>query len=232
MCIIIALQESYSLTTKLCLSSHFTVRVPLFFFGRQGVFAERDVAGKDKKWLAEWTCQRLWSELKCYSYLIQSTTMTKNALIHSRLAKGVSSAGVWDPGQGEDQHSPQHRLDPRQPAVSAVCDQRRGMESTPPRGPAPPDFHPCLKGWLRSHVHATQGGLRTPYVLANPPCVHLKGPDVQLPKIVTFYWGDAAARAVIGPLSKTQRGTIKVHDCVEASVWSLRRVNVGTESTL
>ena len=53
-------------------------------------------------------------------------------------------------------------------------------------------------------------GLRTPY-----------GPDVRLPKIVTFRRGDAAARAVIGPLTKTQCRTIKVHDYVEASAWSL-----------
>ena len=42
--------------------------------------------------------------------------------------------------------------------------------------------------------------LRIPYVLADPPCVHHK---VRLPKIVNFRRGDAAARAVIGPLTKT-----------------------------
>ena len=43
--------------------------------------------------------------------------------------------------------------------------------------------------------------------------------------IVTFRRGDAAA-AVIGPLTKTRHGTINVHDCVEASAWSLRCGNV------
>ena len=33
----------------------------------------------------------------------------------------------------------------------------------------------CLKGRLWSHVHATQGGLRTCYDLADPPCVRRKG---------------------------------------------------------
>ena len=44
-------------------------------------------------------------------------------------------------------------------------------------------------------------GLRTPYVLADHPCVHRQGPDVRLPIIVTFRRDDAAARAVIGPLA-------------------------------
>ena len=65
----------------------------------------------------------------------------------------------------------------------------------------------------RRMVQATQGWLRTPYVLADPPCVHRQGPDVRLPKIVTFR---RAVRAVIGPLTKTPRRTIKVHDCVES----------------
>ena len=64
-------------------------------------------------------------------------------------------------------------------------------------------------------------------LLADPPCVHRKGPDVRLPEIVTFRQGDAATRAVIGPLTKTRCRTIKVHDCVDASAWSLRCVNVG-----
>ena len=32
-----------------------------------------------------------------------------------------------------------------------------------------------VKGWLWFHVDATQGGLRTLYVLADPPCVHRMG---------------------------------------------------------
>ena len=39
-----------------------------------------------------------------------------------------------------------------------------------------------------------------------------RGADVRLPEIV-------AARAVIDPLTKTRRRTVKVHDCVEASAW-------------
>ena len=57
-----------------------------------------------------------------------------------------------------------------------------------------------LKGWLWWHIHTTQGGdgpaLRPP-----------QGPDVRLPEIVTFRRGEAAARAVIGPLTKTRRRT-------------------------
>ena len=37
-----------------------------------------------------------------------------------------------------------------------------------------------------------------------PSLRRLPEPDVRLPKIVTFRWGDAAARAVIGPLTKTR----------------------------
>ena len=55
------------------------------------------------------------------------------------------------------------------------------------------------------------------------PSMH---PHVRLLKIVTFLQGDAAARAVIGPLTKTRRRPIKVQECVEASAWSLRCVNV------
>ena len=54
-------------------------------------------------------------------------------------------------------------------------------------------------------------GVRTPYVLADPPCV-------RLPKIVR---GDAAARAVIGPLTKTPtQEPLKVQDYVDASAGS------------
>ena len=52
--------------------------------------------------------------------------------------------------------------------------------------------------------------------------------DVRLPKSR----GDAAAGAVIGPLTKTRRRTIKVQDCVEASAPSLRCVNVGPVSEM
>ena len=54
-----------------------------------------------------------------------------------------------------------------------------------------------------------------------------QGPDVRLPKTVTFHQGDAAARAVIGPLAKTDAEPKQVHNRVEASAWSLGCVNVG-----
>ena len=60
--------------------------------------------------------------------------------------------------------------------------------------------------------YATQGGygpLR--------PCIHRKGRTCAS-KTVTFRRGDAGARAVIGPLTKTRRRTINGHDCVEGSV--------------
>ena len=62
------------------------------------------------------------------------------------------------------------------------------------------------------------------YVLADPPCVQgpVQGPDVPLRKMVRFRWRDAAARAVIDPLTKTRRRTINV-----MTAWSLRYVNVG-----
>ena len=44
-----------------------------------------------------------------------------------------------------------------------------------------------------------------------------QGRDAHLPNMLTFRRDDAAARAVIGPLTQTRRRTIKVHDCVEAS---------------
>ena len=75
-----------------------------------------------------------------------------------------------------------------------------------------------FKAWLWFHVDATQGGLRTRYVLADPPCVHRKGLTVRV---------HVAARAVIGPLTKTLAKNQKpVHDCVEASAWSLICVDV------
>ena len=70
-------------------------------------------------------------------------------------------------------------------------------------------------------------GLIDPLLPCGPSLRRPQGPDVRLPKIVTFRWGDAAARAVIGPLTKNRRRTIKVHDYIEASAWSLRCVNVG-----
>ena len=79
------------------------------------------------------------------------------------------------------------------------------------------------KGSLWSHVHATQGGY-WPCRLLGPP----QGPDVRLPKILTFRRGDAAARAVIGPLTKTRRKTINDHDYVEASAGSLALRERGT----
>ena len=43
--------------------------------------------------------------------------------------------------------------------------------------------------------------------LCEPSLRPPKGPDVRLPKIVTLRWRDVAARAVIGPLSKTRHRT-------------------------
>ena len=62
-------------------------------------------------------------------------------------------------------------------------------------------------------------GVADPLHPCGPSLRPRPGPDVRLPKIVTFRGGDAATRAVIGPLTKTRRRTIKVHDCVEASAW-------------
>ena len=83
---------------------------------------------------------------------------------------------------------------------------------------------------------ALEGSLRADYGptftqrigVTDPTSIRpLQGPHVRLPKNVTFCWGDTAVRAVIGPLTKSRRRTIKVHDCVEASALSLRCVNVG-----
>ena len=64
-----------------------------------------------------------------------------------------------------------------------------------------------IDGWLRFHADAMQRGLQTHSVhcraLLRPP----QGPDVRLPKMLTLRWGDAAARAVIGLLTKTRRRT-------------------------
>ena len=74
------------------------------------------------------------------------------------------------------------------------------------------DEDEALKGLIYvSHVHATQRGLRTPYVLADPRLSPLQVVcDVRLPKNGTFRRGDAAARAVIGPLTKARRRTIRL----------------------
>ena len=48
-----------------------------------------------------------------------------------------------------------------------------------------------------------------------------------LSKIVTFCRGDAAARAVIGPLTKTRPRTINVDDYIDATAGSLSCVNLG-----
>ena len=60
-------------------------------------------------------------------------------------------------------------------------------------------------------------GLRTAYVLADPPCVHPKVLTCASPKIVTFRRGDAAPRAVIGPFTKTRHRIVNIHDYVEAT---------------
>jgi hypothetical protein len=69
-------------------------------------------------------------------------------------------------------------------------------------------------------------GVTDPLPPCGPSLRPPQGPDVRLPKIVTFPRGYAAARALIVPLTKTRRRTIKVHDCVAASPWSLRCVNL------
>ena len=71
-------------------------------------------------------------------------------------------------------------------------------------------------------VPRSRNGVTDPIRLCGPSLRPPKGPDARLPKIVNFRQGDAAARAVIGPLTKARRRTIKVHDCVEASAWSMR----------
>ena len=64
-----------------------------------------------------------------------------------------------------------------------------------------------LRADYDSKLTQRKGGLRTPYVLADPPFVHRNGPDVSLQKMFTLRRGDAAARAVIGPLAKARRRT-------------------------
>ena len=62
-------------------------------------------------------------------------------------------------------------------------------------------------GLIWSHIRTTQGGVTDPIRPYGPSLRPLPGPGVRLPKIVTFHRGDAAARAVIGPLTKTRRRT-------------------------
>ena len=57
-----------------------------------------------------------------------------------------------------------------------------------------------VKGWIGFHFDSTQVGSRTRYVLADPQ-------DTASKKIVPLRQGNTAARAVIGPLTKTRRGT-------------------------
>ena len=72
--------------------------------------------------------------------------------------------------------------------------------------------HFTLNAELWFHVDATQGGLRTLYVLASTT-----GAGVLLQKIVTLRRGDAAARPVIARSLKPDAEPKHVHDCVEAS---------------
>ena len=52
-----------------------------------------------------------------------------------------------------------------------------------------------------------------------------QGPNMRLPIIVSLL--DAAASAVIGPLTKKPDAEPKqVHDCVETSAWSVRCVDL------
>ena len=46
-------------------------------------------------------------------------------------------------------------------------------------------------------------GVTDPLRPCGPSLYPPQGPDVRLPKIVTFCRGDTVARAVIGPLTKT-----------------------------
>ena len=50
-------------------------------------------------------------------------------------------------------------------------------------------------------------GVTDPLRPCGPPLRPPQGPDVGLTKILTFCRGDAAARAVIGPLTETRRRT-------------------------
>jgi hypothetical protein len=62
------------------------------------------------------------------------------------------------------------------------------------------------------------GGLTDPLRPCGPPLRSLRGPDVRLPKVFTLCRCDAAARAVIGPLTKTRRRT-KTGTRLRRSVW-------------
>ena len=75
-------------------------------------------------------------------------------------------------------------------------------------------------------VPRPRNGVKDPLRSCGPSLRPTQGPDVRHTKMLTFRRGDAAARAVIGPLNKTRRRTIKVHDFIEASAWSLRCVNM------
>ena len=90
-----------------------------------------------------------------------------------------------------------------------------------------------VKAGLWLHVDAVQDPLRPCVPSLRPP----QGPDVRLPKIVTLRLRDTAARAVIGPITRTRcktktakagfkTGSKQVHDCVEASTLSLRCFDV------
>ena len=59
-----------------------------------------------------------------------------------------------------------------------------------------------VKSCLWSRVHATQGGVTDPLRPCGPSLRPPQVPDVRLPEIVTQCRGDAAVRAVIGPLTK------------------------------
>ena len=86
----------------------------------------------------------------------------------------------------------------------------------------------CAKDWLWSHVHATQEGYGPPHVPADPPCVHRKGLTHASQKYKPSVEATQAARAAIGPLTKTRRRTINVHDYVEASAGVLALCERGT----
>ena len=79
----------------------------------------------------------------------------------------------------------------------------------------------CVKGWLWSHVRATQEGY-------GPPHVRRKGLTRTSQKYKPSVEATQAARAAIGPLTKTRRRTINVHDYVEASAGVLELCERGT----
>ena len=78
-----------------------------------------------------------------------------------------------------------------------------------------------LKGWLWFHVAPTQGGLRTNYILADPPCVHRKGVTCTSQKeLLSVEATQQQGQWLVGS-QKPDAEPKKVYDYVEASARSL-----------